>query len=1130
MYLLENKKKRFEELVSEIEENNSSEATLREKYIYLKRILERSCKEITQNETLQFPSLFARLVYISQTYNLPKSLEWQLQNIRVKSSFLLREEQNVVSKKQYDSAHETIISFISTIYGDNSDISIPPVDYIPEDKNLKNISNSSYLRVQVIEINYDTEIITGICNSILDSTIKIKYNIKNTNDLFTSTIKRLWIGAQLNLIDYKLDSEGNYIPQFFVLEPDYLIDASAIAECFQNYGKSHLHYFRRKFEQTSNSQHLLLGNLANFFLDELIFSDNPESLEFNEVFLKAFKQKPFEFTSCNEIKQASDFRTFMSKSRSQFVNIKRVITHDFPQNNIDINKCTLEPSFFSEKFGFQGRLDLLQLPDSESTNCQIIELKSGGLPYPKDNVGKIATNHEVQTAIYRLIIQSVFGYNEKSITSAILYSAAENSGENLRLAAVYKTLEKEIINLRNLIVATEHDLYLSDYKYINKLFSDICNLDNYGKVPIFFIDQISEFHNRISNITDIEKLYFFRYIIFLARELYIQKVGDDHLESNRSTASLWNTEFIDRVGSFDLISNLKIKEIDDTGRDMKIVFERNSPSDFTNFREGEICILYPHDQLTDSVLTNQILKGTISEITPSSILMRFRYKQKNKTFFEKFFSWAIEHDKLDHTYNNMYKSLYTFISAPSYKREILLGIKKPQVEEKINQTSDIKEDAILNKQNNIISKAISAKDYFLIVGPPGTGKTSVFARRLIEHHYYNTNDNILIIAYTNKAVDELCESINQAFNCENKECENYIRIGTELSCEESYRHRLLQNIADKVKSREELREIIGKHRIFIGTLASIVGKPELFDIKKFNLSIIDEASQILEPQIIGTLAKIDKFIMIGDHKQLSTITLQGKDKSQTNNKELNIIKLYDCGESLFERLYRLCQDNKWEHAYDTLVYQGRMHQTLAQFPNKEFYNNILLPINTWQKAPLSFKIVDYQNIYEYIVSNKRLDFINCSNTSNNGKLRDKINHQEAQVIVELSKAILKTYRNNNLEFDPTKTLGIITPYRNQIALIKHKLFETEIPEFNNIMVDTVERYQGSQRDIILLSFCMNKPYQLDFFCNLNNDQSVDRKLNVAITRARQQLFLIGNEHILMQNQIYKKLIEYIRSL
>lgn len=1111
---------RFDEIISEIEENNISNFSFREKYICLKWVLERCCKEITSGESLQFPSLFSRLVFISQKFDLPRSVEWNLQNIRVKSSFLQKSENNIVSSLQYDEALATIRAFLSTVY--NKSKSVNSTETIKHDS-AKPQSKDNYIRIQVIDIQFENYIIVGKSNRLEESEIYVRYNVSGVNDMFTPSMHRLWIGAQLNIVDYKIDEQGWYIPKFLVLEPDYLVDTSAMAECFQNYGESYLHYFRRKFEPTANSKHILLGNLANFFLDELVFSDHPESEDFNKAFLESFRQKPFEYTSCNEIKRVDDFRTFMSKARTQFENIKRVVKHDFPVNQIDVNKCTLEPSFFCEKFGFQGRLDLLQSPDDKVQKHNIVELKSGGLPFPKDDPTKITINHEVQTTIYRLIIQSAFKIDSRQVSASILYSAAENLGENLRLAATYRKLEKEIIEVRNQIVATEHDLYMGDNDTVKNLFSEICDLDNYGRVPDFFRIRINDFEKVIRTTTELERSYFFRYIRFIARELYIQKVGDDHYESNTSTASLWNSEFSDRQETFDLIANLEIISINESGRDMKILFKRNDTTDFINFREGEICILYPRQSSTDTVLSNQILKGTIAKITKQNILLRFRYKQKNKSFFKKYASWVIEHDKLDHTYNSMYKSLFSFLMAPIEKRSLLLGKVEPKSVYLDDKSIDNTNTEMERIQNRILQKAITAKDYFLIVGPPGTGKTSIFARRLIEHYYNNTQDNILIIAYTNRAVDELCEAINQAFDCQSSECDRYIRIGAELSCGENYRHRLLQNISEQAKSREDLRVTIGKQRIFIGTLASIVGKPEIFDIKHFNISIIDEASQILEPQIVGILPKVDKFIMIGDHKQLSTITLQSKEKSRVNEPQLNIIELYNCSESLFERLFRICKKNNWMQAYDTLIYQGRMHEKLSAFPNKYFYDNQLKSVSEWQ-TEISPKLkYNKSDVYESIVSENRQVFLHANSTNNS--LSDKINYDEAEIVVSLCRAIVNVYRKNNLDFDPQKSLGIITPYRNQIALIKHKLQESEIGELQNTMIDTVERFQGSQRDIIILSFCMNKPYQLDFFCNLNIEKTVDRKLNVALTRARKQIFLVGNKYILRKNPIYSLFLD-----
>ncbi len=1110
----------LENRTDEIQETDQSALSLRNKYIQLKRILERSCKDITADESLQFPSLFSRLVFIAQKYQLPKLLEWRLQNIRIKANFLLANEKNLISPYQYQQAKETLEAFALFLQGEKYELSAE------EEKPSPAEIPSGRIRVQVLEVDKANEII--VCRPDISpaDTLKIKYNVPSVNDAFNETVERLWTGAQLNLIDVKVDNAEHLIPKIIVLEPDYLIDASSMAECFQSYGSSYLHYFRRKIEPAANTHYILLGNLANFFLDELIYAEDAANMTFEESFLKSFRLMPFEYSSCPEIQEDIAFRDFMAKARKQFENIRRVVLNDMPANGFNVQDCTLEPSFFCEKYGFQGRLDLLQLSDDETGINRIIELKSGKPPYPREDVTKIAPNHETQTMIYRLMIQSVFNKDTRHIYPTILYSSADNAGENLRFAAAYKRLEKEIINARNLIVATEHDLYAGNADSVVQIFRKLFDADSYGQTPQFFTDKLDELRKVLDKATDIEKAYFFRYVSFVTRELYLQKTGDEGNNSTMSVSALWNTTFEERRDALELVSNLEIENIDDSGRDMVIRFRRDDSGDSVNFREGEICILYPKQNGDDSILTNQILKGTVVEISATHIVLRFRYKQKNLSFFSRYRYWTVEHDKLDHTYNAMFKSLFAFLSASVSKKELLLGLKKPLSTVDYTTENNLTQE---EKQKNVIEKALAAEDYFLIVGPPGTGKTSVFARQLIEKYHAEDGVNILVMAYTNRAVDELCAAISLAFGEDESSCEKYIRIGSELSCGEAYRHRLLQNISHNANSRKDLLEAIGQTRIFVGTLASITGKPELFGLKKFNVAIIDEASQILEPQIVGLLPLFDKFILIGDHKQLSTITLQDEYKSKVSEENLNKIELYDCRESLFERLFRTASKNGWVHAYDTLTYHGRMHEEIASLVNAAFYGNMLKIATDRQSAPLKYASVDDADKFQSLIASRRVAFVPVR-TIDDSCLSDKINLAEADVVVSLSKALVDLYKKNGINFDPNKTLGIITPYRNQIALIKHRLEEAGIPEFKNIMVDTVERYQGSQRDVIILSFCFNRPYQLRYFSNMNQEGTVDRKLNVAVTRAREQLFLVGNDHILNSNTIYRDILMRINPL
>ena len=133
-----------------------------------------------------------------------------------------------------------------------------------------------------------------------------------------------------------------------------------------------------------------------------------------------------------------------------------------------------------------------------------------------------------------------------------------------------------------------------------------------------------------------------------------------------------------------------------------------------------------------------------------------------------------------------------------------------------------------------------------MVGPPGTGKTSCALKKMVETFYEDENAQILLLSYTNRAVDEICKALSSI-----RPEVDFIRVGSELSCDESYRGHLIENELAACMRRSEVYERINRCRILVGTVASISAKPELFRLKHFNVAIVDEASQILEPRLEG---------------------------------------------------------------------------------------------------------------------------------------------------------------------------------------------------------------------------------------------------------------------------------------
>ena len=271
--------------------------------------------------------------------------------------------------------------------------------------------------------------------------------------------------------------------------------------------------------------------------------------------------------------------------------------------------------------------------------------------------------------------------------------------------------------------------------------------------------------------------------------------------------------------------------------------------------------------------------------------------------------------------------------------------------------------------------------------------------------------------------------------------------------------------------------------------------------------------------------------MIGDYKQLPAVVQQNDRDATVTEPELQAIGLQDCKSSLFERLIRLEQKSGRTDFMGVLRRQGRMHPDIAHFPSTAFYFDERLttvPLPHQETNSIGYSAAS-EDAIDDLLKQHRMLFL-TSEDCRQPDISDKVNADEARIVTDLLRRI---HRFTAECFDPDKTVGVIVPYRNQIAMIRQEIEKLDIPALENISIDTVERYQGSQRDIIIYSLTIQQRYQLNFLTANTFEENghwIDRKLNVAMTRARKQLILTGNPKVLSHSPIFKQLLDYYKEV
>ena len=1090
-------------------------------YKQMRDLLERICRGQMQNESLQMTDLSARISFVSAKVGLSVTEQNRLHTFRLTSNAILNRQQEP-NREQLLRDAKTLAFFIRKLL--DEDIPLELYRLFPRADATYLVAPPARERVQRMRVCFqyadEQYLYVTPLDEVSEQPYLVRYNVPQINEEFAETCKLLWRHAQVNLLDVAIDEAGILTPSFIVLEPDYLLDISSLAECFRDYGHHPANYFLSRLQPIENARPLLLGNIANLFLDEWIHAKS-EEIDYRTCMQKAFRRYPIELAACSDLRDKEKERQFFEDCKLHFDHIRETVNDTFHAAGYELDKtdAVLEPSYICEALGLQGRLDYMQRDMSS-----FIEMKSGkadeyairGKVEPKEN-------NKVQMLLYQAVLQYSIGMDHRKVKAYLLYT---------RYPLLYPSrpswaMVRRVIDLRNRIVADEYGIQLrNSLEYTSQKLEEInaSTLNERGLKGRFWETylrpSIDNFQSKLKALSALEKNYFYAVYNFITKELYTSKSGDVDYEGRTGAASLWLSTLAEKCEAGEIIYDLKIKE-NHAADEYKAGLTLTAGSEMLhaetflpNFRQGDAIILYERNCDTDNVTNKMVFKGNIEYLTENEIGIRLRATQQNPSVLPAESLYAIEHDTMDTTFRSMYQGLYAYLSARKERRDLLLSQRPPRFDKSLDSMIFCSEDDF----TRVALKAKAAQDYFLLIGPPGTGKTSCALKKMVETFHADKDAQILLLSYTNRAVDEICKSLASI-----APAVDFIRVGSELSCDEAYRVHLIENELSSCNRRSEVYERIRNCRIIVGTVAAISGKPELFRLKHFDVAIIDEATQILEPQLLGILCArgedekdaIDKFVLIGDHKQLPAVVQQNAEQAAIYDESLLSIGLSNLKDSLFERLYRnctaACSSSAIHRSYDMLCRQGRMHPEVALFANRAFYGGRLIPVG------LPHQIEDSDTIC-------RLAFY--PSVPEKAGASAKINYSEARIVADLA---VRIYEHHQSDFDESRTLGIITPYRSQIALIKKEIESVGIPVLNRILVDTVERFQGSERDVIIYSFCVNYPYQLKFLSNLTEEEGVliDRKLNVALTRARKQMFITGVPELLERNPLYKSLLKLI---
>ena len=463
-------------------------------------------------------------------------------------------------------------------------------------------------------------------------------------------------------------------------------------------------------------------------------------------------------------------------------------------------------------------------------------------------------------------------------------------------------------------------------------------------------------------------------------------------------------------------------------------------------------------------------------------------------------------------------------------REVLLGQQAPEFRDQV----EIELASHLNDpQREAVRFALSARDVAIIHGPPGTGKTTTVVE--IIRQAVARGQRVLACAPSNHAVDNLLEKLLAAG-------ESPVRVGHPARVNPALRDRALDLLVqkhtdarqarkfakdahelfkqadkwtrdkpqpgEKASLRREARalltearkfevlaaeKILDEARIICGTLTGL--SSDVLGSRRYDLVVIDEAGQSTEPACWLPLSRVERVVLAGDHRQLPA-TVISREAAENG---LSI--------SLMERLV----DRFGPEVSRLLSIQHRMNAAIMDFSNAEFYDQALVA----HSSVAEHRLCELPGVLREPLTEQPVRFIDTAGASHDEELEEESgsrkNPAEADLAVTYARRLVAAGVAPSL-------IGVISPYRAQVRLLRDKL--ADLPELE---VDSVDGFQGREKEAIIISLVRsNHEGEIGFL-------SDTRRTNVAFTRARRSLIVIGDSATLSNHPFYQRMIAHMES-